>query len=143
MSTISPIARILQDARIIAIVGLSDKPERASHQVAAYLIEHGYQVVPVNPALAGQDVLGQRAFATLTEAASAVAPARIDIVDVFRKAEDTVPIAEEAVAVKAGCLWLQLDVVNEEAAHIARAAGLQVVMDHCTKIEHRNLPVAA
>lgn len=143
MSTISPIAHILQDARIIAIVGLSDKPERASHQVAAYLIEHGYQVVPVNPALAGQDVLGQRAHATLTEAASAVAPARIDIVDVFRKAADVVPIAEEAVAVKAGCLWLQLDVVNEEAAAIARAAGLQVVMDHCTKIEHRNLPGAA
>ena len=143
MSTISPIARILHDARIIAIVGLSDKPERASHQVAAYLIEHGYQVVPVNPALAGQDVLGQRAHATLTEAATAVAPARIDIVDVFRKAEDVVPIAEEAVAVKAGCLWLQLDVVNEEAAAIARAAGLQVEMDHCTKIEHRNLPVAA
>ena len=139
----STIARILQDARIIAIVGLSDKPERASHQVAEYLIGRGYQVVPVNPALAGQDVLGQRAHATLTEAASAVAPARIDIVDVFRKAEDVVPIAQEAVAVKAGCLWLQLDVVNEEAAQIARAAGLDVVMDHCTKIEHRNLQVAA
>lgn len=139
----SNLSRILTDARIIAIVGLSDKPERASHQVAEYLIEHGYQVVPVNPALAGQDVLGQRAFATLTEAASAVAPARIDIVDVFRKAEDVVPIAEEAVAIKAGSLWLQLDIVNQQAAQIARAAGLEVVMDHCTKIEHRKLPVAA
>lgn len=139
----SNLSRILTDARIIAIVGLSDKPERASHQVAEYLIEHGYQVVPVNPALAGQDVLGQRAFATLTEAASAVAPARINIVDVFRKAEDVVPIAEEAVAIKAGSLWLQLDIVNQQAAQIARAAGLEVVMDHCTKIEHRKLPVAA
>ncbi len=139
----SHIPRILQDARIIAIVGLSDKPERASHQVAEYLIAHGYRVVPVNPALAGQDVLGQRAFATLTEAASALAPQRIDIVDVFRKSEDIVPIAQEAVAIAAGCLWLQLDVVNEEAAAIARAAGLAVVMDHCTKIEHRNLQVAA
>lgn len=139
----SNLSRILTDARIIAIVGLSDKPERASHQVAEYLIEHGYQVVPVNPALAGQDVLGQRAFATLTEAASAVAPARIDIVDVFRKAEDVVPVAEEAVAIKAGSLWLQLDIVNQQAAQIARAAGLEVVMDHCTKIEHRKLPVAA
>jgi len=139
----SHIPRILQDARIIAIVGLSDKPERASHQVAEYLIAHGYRVVPVNPALAGQDVLGQRAFATLTEAASALAPQRIDIVDVFRKSEDIVPIAQEAVAIAAGCLWLQLDVVNEEAATIARAAGLAVVMDHCTKIEHRNLQVAA
>ena len=137
------IARILQDARIIAIVGLSDKPERASHQVAEYLIGHGYQVVPVNPALAGQQVLGQRAFATLAEAAASVAPKRIDIVDVFRKAEDVVPIAREAVAIGAGCLWLQLDVVNEEAAAIARVAGLDVVMDHCTKIEHRNLQVAA
>ena len=139
----SHIPRILQDARIIAIVGLSDKPERASHQVAEYLIAHGYRVVPVNPALAGQDVLGQRAFATLTEAASALAPQRIDIVDVFRKSEDIVPIAQEAVAIAAGCLWLQLDVVSEEAAAIARAAGLEVVMDHCTKIEHRNLAVTA
>lgn len=143
MSTTSTIARILQDARIIAIVGLSDKPERASHQVADYLIANGYRVVPVNPALAGQEVLGQRAFSTLTEAAAAVAPARIDIVDCFRKSDDIVPIAEEAVAIRAGCLWLQLDVVNEEAAGIARAGGLEVVMDHCTKIEHRKLAVAA
>ena len=143
MSTTSTIARILQDARIIAIVGLSDKPELASHQVADYLIANGYRVVPVNPALAGQEVLGQRAFSTLTEAAAAVAPARIDIVDCFRKSDDIVPIAEEAVAIKAGCLWLQLDVVNEDAAGIARAGGLEVVMDHCTKIEHRKLTVAA
>ena len=72
-----------------------------------------------------------------------MAPKRIDIVDCFRKSEDIVAIAEEAVAIKAGCLWLQLDVINEQAEKIARAAGLDVVMDHCTKIEHRNLPVAA
>ncbi|OYO31623.1 CoA-binding protein [Janthinobacterium sp. PC23-8] len=143
MSTTSTIARILQDARIIAIVGLSDKPERASHQVADYLIAHGYRVVPVNPALAGQQVLGQRVHATLADAAAFVAPARIDIVDVFRKADDIVPIASQAVAIKAGCLWLQLDVANEDAAQIARAGGLEVVMDHCTKIEHRNLQAAA
>ena len=139
----SNIARILQDSRIIAIVGMSDKPERASHEVAAYLIEHGYRVLPVNPALAGKEVLGQRAYASLSEAAAAVAPARIDIVDCFRKSADIVPIAEEAIAVKAGCLWLQLDVINEEAAALARAVGLEVVMDHCTKIEHRKLAVAA
>ena len=139
----SNIARILQESRIIAIVGMSDKPERASHEVAAYLLQHGYRVLPVNPALAGKDVLGQRAYASLTEAASAVAPARIDIVDCFRKAEDILPIAEEAIAVKAGCLWLQLDVINEAAAQLARAAGLAVVMDHCTKIEHRKLAVTA
>ena len=139
----SNIARILQDSRIIAIVGMSDKPERASHEVADYLLRHGYRVLPVNPALAGKEVLGQRAHATLTQAAAAVAPARIDIVDCFRKSGDIVPIAEEAIAVKAGCLWLQLDVVNEQAAQLARAAGLDVVMDHCTKIEHRKLAVAA
>jgi len=137
------IARILQDSRIIAIVGMSDKPERASHEVADYLLQHGYRVLPVNPALAGKEVLGQRAYATLTEAAAAVAPARIDIVDCFRKSEDILPIAEEAIAVKAGCLWLQLDIVNEAAAQLAREAGLEVVMDHCTKIEHRKLAVAA
>lgn len=139
----SNIARILQDSRIIAIVGMSDKPERASHEVADYLLQHGYRVLPVNPALAGKEVLGQRAYATLMEAAAAVAPARIDIVDCFRKSEDIVPIAEEAIAVKAGCLWLQLDIINEPAAQLARAAGLDVVMDHCTKIEHRKLAVAA
>jgi len=139
----SNIARILQDSRIIAIVGMSDKPERASHEVATYLIEHGYRVLPVNPALAGKQVLGQRAYDTLTEAALAVAPARIDIVDCFRKSEDILPIAQEAIAIKAGCLWLQLDVINEAAAALARAAGMEVVMDHCTKIEHRKLAVAA
>ena len=139
----SNIARILQDSRIIAIVGMSDKPERASHEVADYLLRQGYRVLPVNPALAGKEVLGQRAYATLTQAAAAVAPARIDIVDCFRKSGDIVPIAEEAIAVKAGCLWLQLDVVNVKAAQLARAAGLDVVMDHCTKIEHRKLAVAA
>jgi predicted CoA-binding protein len=137
------IARILQDSRIIAIVGMSDKPERASHEVADYLLQHGYRVLPVNPALDGKEVLGQRAYATLTQAAAAVAPARIDIVDCFRKSEDILPIAEEAIAVKAGCLWLQLDIVNEAAAQLARAAGLEVVRDHCTKIEHRKLAVTA
>jgi len=137
------IARILQDSRIIAIVGMSDKPERASHEVADYLLQHGYRVLPVNPALAGKEVLGQRAYATLTQAAAAVAPARIDIVDCFRKSDDILPIAEEAIAVKAGCLWLQLDIINEPAAQLARAAGLDAVMDHCTKIEHRKLAVAA
>src|SRR5450830_819915 len=139
----SNIARILQDSRVIAIVGMSDKPERASHEVATYLIEHGYRVLPVNPVLTGKQVLGQRAYASLSEAAAAVAPARIDIVDCFRKSEDILPIAQEAIAIKAGCLWLQLDIINEPAAQLARAAGLDAVMDHCTKIEHRKLAVAA
>ena len=135
----SNIARILQDSRIIAIVGMSDKPERASHEVADYLLRHGYRVLPVNPALAGRDVLGQRAYATLTQAAAAVTPARIDIVDCFRKSEDIGPIARDAIAVGAGCLWMQLEIENDEAAELARNAGLDVVMNHCMKIEHRML----
>lgn len=135
----SNIANLLQESRIIAIVGLSDKPDRASNEVAAYLLAHGYRILPVNPALAGREVLGQRAYASVTEAAQAVAPERIDIVDCFRKPEEIVPIAREAIAVKARCLWMQLDVVNEEAAQLARAAGLDVVMNHCLKIEHRKL----
>lgn len=139
----SNIAHLLQESRIIAIVGLSDKPERASNEVAAYLLACGYRILPVNPALAGREVLGQRAYASLREAADAVAPERIDIVDCFRRSEEIVPIAREAIAVHARCLWMQLEVVNEEAAQLARAAGLDVVMNHCLKIEHRKLELAA
>ncbi|MDC8757788.1 CoA-binding protein [Janthinobacterium fluminis] len=129
------IARILNNSRTIAVVGLSPNPQRASYQVADYMQAHGYRVLPVNPACAGQQLLGEHCHATLAEAAAAVAPARIDIVDCFRKAEDIVPIARDAIAVGAGCLWTQLDIVNEEAAELARAAGLDVVMDRCPKIE--------
>lgn len=135
----SDIARILKESRTIAVVGLSPKTHRASFQVAQYLQAHGYRIIPVNPASAGQDILGERCYASLTEAAAAAAPARIDIVDCFRKSEDILPIAQEAVAVRAGCLWMQLDVVNQQAADLARAAGLAVVMDRCPKIEHAML----
>lgn len=136
----SDIARILNESRTIAVVGLSPKPHRASFQVADFLQARGYRVVPVNPSCAGQQILGERCHATLAEAAAAVAPARIDIVDCFRRAEAIVPIAREAVAIGAACLWLQLDIVNEEAAALARAAGLAVVMDRCPKIELAMLP---
>ncbi len=131
----SDIARILADSRIIAVVGLSANPHRPSFEVAAFLQARGYRILPVNPGSAGQDILGELCHATLAEAAAAVAPARIDIVDCFRKAEDILPIARQAIAVKAGCLWMQLGIVNEEAAALARAAGLRVVMNHCPKIE--------
>ncbi len=134
------IARILKESRTIAVVGLSPKPHRASFQVADFLQARGYRVIPVNPACAGQRILGEPCYATLAEAAAAVAPARIDIVDCFRRAEEIVPIARDAVAVGAGCLWTQLDIVNEEAAALARAAGLEVVMDRCPKIELAMLP---
>jgi predicted CoA-binding protein len=134
------IAQILQDARTIAVVGLSDKPDRASHGVAEYLQEHGYRILPVNPSCAGQQILGETVFGTLQDAAASLgAGTTIDIVDCFRKPEAIVPIARDAIAVGAGCLWMQLEIENEEAATLARNAGLDVVMNHCLKIEHRML----
>lgn len=123
---------ILTAARTIAVVGLSPKAERASNEVASYLISAGYTVIPVNPAV--DEVLGLRCYPDLH-----AVPGHIDIVDVFRKPEDVAAVADEAIAVGAGCLWLQLGVIAPEAARKAAAAGLQVVMDHCTKREHRRL----
>jgi predicted CoA-binding protein len=134
------IAQIVQQAKTIAVVGLSDKPDRASYGVAAYLQEHGYRILPVNPGYVGQQILGETVYATLQDAAGALAPGiKIDIVDCFRKPDAIVPIARDAVAVGAGCLWMQLEIENDEAADLARAAGLDVVMNHCLKIEHRML----
>ena len=134
------IAQILHDSKTVAIVGLSPKLERASHEVASYLQQAGYQVIPVNPNHAGETILGETVYASLQEAADALAPSgqRIDIVDCFRKSEDIPPIAREAIAVRAGCLWMQLDIEHQAAADLARAAGLDVVMNHCIKIEHRS-----
>jgi predicted CoA-binding protein len=135
------IAQILRDSKTIAVVGLSNKRERASFGVAEYLQQHGYRIVPVNPQYAGEEILGERVHATLQEAADALAPGgqRIDIVDCFRKSEDIPPLARDAIAIRAGCLWMQLEIENQAAADLARAAGLDVVMNHCLKIEHRKL----
>lgn len=134
------IAQILQEAHTIAVVGLSDKPERASYGVAAYLQEQGYRILPVNPACAGQQILGEPVFATLQDAAAALGDGKkIDIVDCFRNPDAIVPIARDAIAVGARCLWMQLEIENDEAARLARDAGLDVVMNHCLKIEHRQL----
>ena len=133
------IARVLGTARRIAIVGASPDPRRPSYGVLRYLIHQGYECVPVNPN--ARDVLGLPAFASVIEAVEASGP--VDIVDVFRRSELCLPHAEEAVAVGAGCLWLQLGVVNWEAARIAAGSGLDVVMDRCTAIEHRRLRDAA
>ena len=134
------IAQILQEAKTIAVVGLSDKPDRASYGVAEYLQEHGYRILPVNPTCAGQQILGEPVFATLQEAAASLgAGGKIDVVDCFRKPDAIVPIARDAIAVGAGCLWMQLEIENDEAAELARNAGLDVVMNHCMKIEHRML----
>ena len=135
------IEEILKDSKTIAVVGLSPKPERASGHVAAYLQQQGYRVLPVNPNYAGQQILGEPVYASLREAADALAESGqgIDIVDCFRKSEDMPQLAREAVAARARCLWMQLGVVNQSAADLAAAAGLDVVMDHCIKIEHAAL----
>lgn len=132
------IDKILAETRVIAVVGLSPKPDRPSHEVAVYLQRHGYRIIPVNPACAGTHILGEHCYATLTLAAAALAEqqTRIDLVDVFRKSELVGPIADEAIAIRARGLWLQIGVINAAATDKARAAGLDVVADRCTKIDH-------
>ena len=132
---------ILRQARTVAIVGLSLKPERPSLGVATYLQRHGYRIVPVNPSYAGQQILGEPVHPDLIAAAATLVAngARIDVVDCFRKSEDIAPIARDAIAIGARCLWMQLGIENQAAADLARAAGLDVVMNHCMKIEHLKL----
>lgn len=139
------IGQILKSAKTIAVIGMSNKPERASYEVADYLQSRGYEILPVNPAYAGQEILGRPVYATLQEAADALAKAgrRIDVVDVFRKSEDVPPVAKDAIGVRAGVLWMQLGIENQAAADLARAAGLEVVMNHCMLIEHRQLDAQA
>ncbi|MEL6287462.1 MAG: CoA-binding protein [Pseudomonadota bacterium] len=126
--------RILRETRMIAMVGASDNPARPSYFVLKYLLEKGYVVFPVNPRLAGSEIHGQLVFADLE---SIEAP--IDMVDVFRPSEAAPAIAGEAVVIGARVLWLQLGVISEEAARIADAGGLAVVMDRCPKIEYGRL----
>jgi len=123
---------ILRGVRNIAVVGLSSKPERHSYNVAEYLKEVGYRIVPVNPN--ETEVLGERAYPSLRDV-----PEPIDLVDVFRRAETTPEVARESVKVGAKVLWLQLGIVSEEARRIAEEAGLSVIMDACLMIEHDRL----
>ena len=126
--------QLIQQYRHVAIVGVSADPYRPSHFVAIYLQAEGYDIIPINPRYAGQTLLGKRVYATLTEAKEA--GEQIEVVDVFRRAENVPPIAEEAIAVGAKVLWLQLGIRNDEAARKAQEAGLTVVQDRCLKIEH-------
>lgn len=135
------IAHILETTRTIAVVGMSDNHERPSYEVAHYLQAAGYRIVPVNPVLAqkGEKVLGETPYADLQAAAKALQDAGehpIELVDVFRKSEEVGPVAEQAIAIGAKTLWLQLGVHNPEVEHRAAAAGLNVVANKCTKIEH-------
>jgi uncharacterized protein len=125
---------LLQQYRHIAIVGISADQYRPSHFVAIYLQAEGYDIIPVNPKYAGQTLLGKRVYASLTEAKEA--GEEIEIVDVFRKAEGIPPVAEEAAAIGARVLWLQLGIRNDEVGKRAHEAGLIFVQDRCIKIEH-------
>jgi len=129
---VATIRKVLRDSKTIAVVGLSPKPHRPSHQVASYLMEAGYTIIPVNP---GQDaILGQTCYPNLR-----AIPTPVDMVDIFRKPETILPIVEDAIAIDARFIWMQEGIVHEEAAAKAKAAGLLVIMDRCTKIDHMNL----
>jgi len=129
---VAKIRQILKDSKIIAVVGLSPKSHRPSHQVAQYLIDAGYTIIPVNP---GQDIiLGLPCYPKLR-----AIPTPVDMVDIFRRSDAVLPIVEDAIAIGAKFIWMQEGIVNEEAAAKAEAAGLTVIMDRCTKIDHMNL----
>ena len=135
MSTIQELRRVLGTCRTIAVVGLSPQWHRPSFFAAKYMQEHGYRIVPINPA--APEILGQRSYPSVTAAAEA--GEKIDMVDCFRRSADIPPIADEAIAIGAKCLWMQIGVIEEASAAKARAAGLAVVMDRCVKIEHARL----
>jgi predicted CoA-binding protein len=125
-----PIFDVLQRARTIAVVGLSDNPLRPSHGVAAYLQSQGYRVIPVNPQIQG--ALGEKAYPSLLEV-----PEKIDIVDIFRRPEFVQEVVDQAIQLKVPAVWMQEEVIHEKAAQKARQAGLFVVMDRCILLEHR------
>ncbi len=128
--TDAEIRDLLTRVKTIALVGASNKPHRDSYRVMQFLQSKGYRVIPVNPSLAGETLLGETVFAQLADV-----PDQIDLVDIFRNSDAAGQITEQAIEVGAGAVWMQLGVVNEAAARKATEAGLQVIMDHCPKIE--------
>lgn len=131
-ATWEDVERILTTSKTIAVVGLSDKPDRDSHQIAGYLQQAGYRIIPVNPRIA--DALGEKAYPSLRDI-----PERVDVVQIFRRSQDVPPIVDEAIAIGAKVVWMQSGIVHEEAAARAEAAGLTVVMDACMRSAHRAL----
>ena len=136
MNTIAQLRNLLHQSRTIAVVGLSAEWHRPSFFAAKYMQSHGYRIVPVNPryAASGAEILGEAVYAELAHI-----PFAIDMVDVFRRTEDVLPIAQQAIAIGARFLWQQIGVKHLEADQLARAAGLDTVMDRCVKIEHARL----
>ena len=132
MSDIDTIRRTLSENKVIAVVGLSANESRPSFFAAKYMQDHGYSIIPVNPRY--ESILGQTCYPDLESI-----PVPVDIVDVFQRSDRVMPITESAIAIKANVLWMQLTVINEEAARLARNAGLEVIMDRCVKIEYARL----
>lgn len=130
LSEAHEIADLLRSVRTIALVGASDRPDRPSNRVMKFLQDHGYRVIPVNPMITGEHVHGEYVWRELSQIGTA-----IDMVDIFRRSSEVGPIVDQAIAVGAKAIWMQLGVVDEVAAAKAEAAGLKVVMDHCPKIE--------
>ena len=133
------VGHILTDCRTIAVVGLSPKPHRASFDVARYMQAHGYRIIPVNPNAGVTHILGETVYATLLDASKFE---KIDLVNCFRNSDDIPPLVDEAIAIGAKAVWMQLGIVHHAAAARAQAAGLRVVQDRCLKIDHRALASA-
>jgi predicted CoA-binding protein len=135
MTNDATIRHILSTCKTIAVVGLSPKPHRASFDVSRYMQAHGWRIIPINPAAvaSGATILGEKVYATLIEAAQ---HETIDLVNVFRNAEDVPPVVDEAIAIGAQAVWLQLGIAHDDALAKAQAAGLAVIQDKCLKLEH-------
>ena len=132
MSNSADPVELMRSAETIAVVGVSARSDRASYEVAEYLIEAGYEVYLVNPH--ETEILGKKVYDRVQDL-----PKSVDIVDIFRKPADVLPVVEDAIEASAGAIWMQLEIVNQEAAELAQVSGLEVVMDRCTKIEHRKI----
>ncbi|MEW6697739.1 MAG: CoA-binding protein [Bacillota bacterium] len=126
------IKELLTQCKTIAVVGLSDKPHRDSFKVAEYMQSQGYRIIPVHPRV--KEVLGEKAYRTLGEI-----PDKVDLVNVFRKSEETPPVVKEAIPLKPHAVWLQLGIINDKAAQIATGAGLEYIQNSCIKVEHARL----
>lgn len=136
MTQADDIAQILKNYRTVAVVGLSPRPHRDSYEIASYMQRHGWRIIPINPAAQVAEILGEKVYPNLIEAAK---HEQIDLVDVFRNSADVPPVADEAIAIGAKALWLQLGIEHPAAAEKARAAGLMVVQNRCLLVEHRRL----